>query len=73
MTKPHRLTIHEVASMAGVSAMTVSRALNHPERVAPDTLARVSDVVRRTGFVPNGMAGGLRSSRAGLVPPSCRR
>ena len=53
--------------MAGVSAMTVSRALNHPERVAPDTLARVSDVVRRTGFVPNGMAGGLRSSRAGLV------
>ena len=53
--------------MAGVSAMTVSRALNHPERVAPDTFARVSEVVRRTGFVPNGMAGGLRSSRAGLV------
>ncbi len=65
--KPHRLTIHEVAKLAGVSSMTVSRALNHPERVAPDTLARVSEVVRRTGFVPNAMAGGLRTSRAGLV------
>ncbi len=47
--------------------MTVSRALNHPERVSPALLAQVLEVVRRTGFVPNGMAGGLRSSRARLV------
>lgn len=67
MKKPHRLTIHEVAKLAGVSSMTVSRALNSPERVSPDTLARVSEIVRLTGFVPNGMAGGLRSSRAQLV------
>jgi LacI family gluconate utilization system Gnt-I transcriptional repressor len=67
MNKPHRLTIHEVAKLAGVSSMTVSRALNTPERVSPPTLAKVNEVVRRTGFVPNGMAGGLRSSRAGLV------
>lgn len=53
--------------MAGVSAMTVSRALNHPERVAPATLLKVREVVGQTGFVPNGMAGGLRSSRARLV------
>ncbi len=53
--------------MAGVSAMTVSRALNKPERVAPATLLKVREVVSQTGFVPNGMAGGLRSSRARLV------
>ncbi|MEY2893415.1 MAG: hypothetical protein RJA98_3323 [Pseudomonadota bacterium] len=61
------LTVHDIARLAGVSAMTVSRALNHPERVSPAMLARVQEVVKQTGFVPNGMAGGLRSSRARLV------
>lgn len=67
MKKSTSLTIHEVARLANVSSMTVSRALNNPERVSPDTLARVNEVVRRTGYVPNGMAGSLRSSRARLV------
>ncbi len=60
-------TIHDVARLAGVSAMTVSRALNHPERVSPAMHAKVQEAVQRTGFVPNGMAGSLRSSRARLV------
>lgn len=47
--------------------MTVSRALNSPEKVAPETLAKVRDAVRRTSFVPNAMASGLRRSRARLV------
>lgn len=67
MKKPPGFTVHDVARLAGVSAMTVSRALNNPERVSPGTLAKVREVVSRTGFVPNGMAGGLRSSRARLV------
>jgi LacI family gluconate utilization system Gnt-I transcriptional repressor len=61
------LTVHDIARLAGVSSMTVSRALNHPERVSPAKLEMVLEVVRRTGFVPNGMARGLRSSRARLV------
>jgi LacI family gluconate utilization system Gnt-I transcriptional repressor len=61
------LTVHDIARLAGVSAMTVSRALNTPERVSPAMLSKVQEVVRQTGFVPNGMAGGLRSSRARLV------
>jgi LacI family gluconate utilization system Gnt-I transcriptional repressor len=61
------LTVHDIARLAGVSSMTVSRALNTPERVSPAMLEKVQEVVRRTGFIPNGMAGGLRSSRARLV------
>lgn len=61
------LTVHDIARLAGVSAMTVSRVLNHPERVSPAMRAKVQAVVQHTGFVPNGMAGGLRSARARLV------
>lgn len=64
-TKP--FTILDVARLAGVSAMTVSRALNAPEKVSPKTLARVREAVERTNFVPNAMASGLRNARARLV------
>jgi len=56
-----------VAKLAGVSAITVSRALNTPAQVSPDTLRRVRDAVSRTGYVPNLLAGGLASNRSRLV------
>src|SRR5688572_21430117 len=60
-------TIKDVARLAGVSLITVSRALNEPQRVSPDTLRRVLDAVATTNYVPNLMAGALRSSRSRLV------
>jgi len=61
------LTLQDVARLAGVSAITVSRALNTPEALTADTLARVSAAIERTGYVPNRVAGGLASSRTRLV------
>jgi LacI family gluconate utilization system Gnt-I transcriptional repressor len=61
------ITLSDVAKLAGVSAITISRALNTPERVSPDTLQRVRDAVARTGYVPNLLAGGLASNRSRLV------
>ena len=60
-------TIHEVAKLAGVSLITVSRALNTPYLLAPATLKRVEAAVAATGYVPNLVAGGLRSARTRLV------
>lgn len=60
-------TVHDVARMAGVSAITVSRALNAPGRLSADTLKRVREAIDRTGYVPNLLAGGLRSARSKLV------
>jgi LacI family gluconate utilization system Gnt-I transcriptional repressor len=60
-------TLNDVARLAGVSAITVSRALKTPSVVAPETLARIQDAVSRTGYVPNLIAGGLASNRSGLV------
>jgi LacI family gluconate utilization system Gnt-I transcriptional repressor len=61
------VTLGDVAKLAGVSPMTVSRALNHPELVSPETLERVLQVIERTGYVPNLLAGGLASRRSRLV------
>jgi LacI family gluconate utilization system Gnt-I transcriptional repressor len=61
------LTLSDVARLAGVSPITVSRALNTPEQLTADTLARVQEAVARTGYVPNRVAGGLASSRSRLV------
>ena len=47
--------------------MTVSRAINHPERLNPETLQRVRDAIASMRYVPNALASGLRLSRARLV------
>lgn len=61
------ITLSDVAKLAGVSAITVSRALNTPAAVSPDTLERVRSAISRSGYVPNLMAGGLASNRSQLV------
>jgi LacI family repressor for deo operon, udp, cdd, tsx, nupC, and nupG len=67
MTTKHRLRIAEVAKLAGVSTATVSRALTTPEKLRADTLARVTEAVRCTGYTPNPAARTLRARRTMLV------
>ena len=61
------ITLRDVAKLAGVSVITASRALNTPEALSTETLARVRDAVTRTGYVPNLLAGGLASAKSRLV------
>jgi LacI family transcriptional regulator, repressor for deo operon, udp, cdd, tsx, nupC, and nupG len=62
-----KLRIAEVAALAGVSTATVSRALSAPAKLRSETLARVADAVRRTGYTPNVAARTLRARRTMLV------
>ena len=52
-------TIYDVAKAAGVSAATVSRAMNGSSRVADPTLRRIRDAVRKLGYQPNAIARSL--------------
>lgn len=61
------LTLVDVAKVAGVSPMTVSRALHRPELVSQVTRDKVRKAVRETGYVPNMLAGGLASNKSRLV------
>ncbi|MEV4183379.1 LacI family DNA-binding transcriptional regulator [Streptosporangium canum] len=59
--------MEDVAERAGVSAMTVSRVLNTPEKVRPDTRARVLDAVRELSYRPNSAARSLVTGRSGVL------
>lgn len=61
-----RVTIHDVAEAAGVSASTVSLVLNGKlERMRPDTSERVLKAVADLGYSTNQMA---RALKTGFVP-----
>ncbi len=61
------ITLKDVARVAGLSPITVSRALNSPQLLRPATIARVREAVELTGYIPNLLAGGLASKRSRLV------
>ena len=68
-----RTRARDVAKLAGVSTATVSRALNLPDSVDPETLARVRAAIDKLRYVPHGAARALRSRRSemiGAVVPS---
>ena len=62
-----RPTLHEVADAAGVTRITVSRFIREPQKVAPETAARIEAAIRHTGYVPNHQAGQLASGASRLV------
>lgn len=61
------VTMHDVGQAAGVSAITVSRALHSPERVSPALREKILQVVEQLGYVPNRSARQLASARSHTV------
>lgn len=62
-----RVTLSDLAALVGVTKVTVSRALNTPELVSVETLERVQEAVRQTGYTPDLIAGSLASTRSHLI------
>jgi LacI family transcriptional regulator len=64
-----KVGIIDVASAAGVSIATVSLALNDAvgARINPKTRERIRQVAESLGYVPNGLARGLRLQRSGVM------
>lgn len=71
--RPEKLGIREVAVLAGVSHMTVSRVLNGHPNIRPATRQRVMDVIQQLDFKPNSAARALatqRTQRIGVIVDS---
>jgi len=60
-------TLEDVAKVAGISAMSVSRAINTPEKVSIKTKEKVKKAIATTGYIPNKLAGSLASNKSKLV------
>lgn len=56
-----------MAERAGVSAVTVSRAIRHPEMVTPKLRKRIDKAIQELAYVPNRAASMLASSRTRLI------
>ena len=58
----NQIKIYDIAGSAGVSLATVSRVLNHPEKVKKATRDKVLRIIKEKGYKPNANARG-RASR----------
>lgn len=54
------VTIKLIAQLAGVSRSTVSRVMNNPELVKPETVAKVQRVVQDLNYRPSAVAQSMR-------------
>ena len=62
-----KLTINDIASMAGVSKKTVSRVINRSPLLNRETRDKVEAIIRETGYVPNPQARALALGRNFLI------
>ncbi len=65
---PAAVTLKHVAELAGVSPITVSRALNRPATVSEILRDKVRDAVDRLGYVQNRVAGALAAAHSPVIP-----
>ncbi len=70
--KKRRVTVEDVARTAGVSLMTVSRAINGREGIGAETRARILVLAQEMGYHPSQIARSLatrQTATLGLVVP----
>lgn len=57
----------DVAQAAKVSAITVSRVINHPDKVSEELRRRVQESIDMLGYIPNQSASSLASARSRVI------
>ncbi len=62
---PHRkITIKDIAREAGVSASTVSRAINNSGRIDEQTKEKIELIIKKLGYIPNAAAQSLKTQKS---------
>jgi LacI family gluconate utilization system Gnt-I transcriptional repressor len=62
-----KVTLAEVAKLAKVSEITVSRVMRDKGPIAEETRKNVMAIVKKIGYVPNRIAGSLATSRSNII------
>jgi DNA-binding LacI/PurR family transcriptional regulator len=61
------MSLKDIAKAAGVSVITVSRVINAPQKVKPETQRRVVEQLKAAGYTTNMAARNLVSRRTGII------
>lgn len=67
MAEAKKVTLSDVAKLAGVSLSTASKALNGSTRISQATRDRVEEVARRLDFQPNALAQSFARGRSQTI------
>lgn len=68
MSSPRKYaTLEDVARIAGVSHITVSRVVNNYQHISPRTRQKVEAAIEELGYVPNRLAQGLARQRTHTI------
>jgi LacI family transcriptional regulator len=67
MNKTHRVTIKQIAKLAGVSTQTISRVINDKGEVSPETRKRIQDIIDQYGYKPSAVARSLSQQRSHTI------
>lgn len=67
MVNTDKITINDVARLAGVSKRTVSRVINGSPLVGENTRKKIETVIKEVNFQPDKQARGLASKRSYLI------
>ena len=62
-----QITIQDIATLAGVSAATVSRVLHSPHLVSQATLEKIQRIIREKNYVYNAAAADFSRSKSSVV------
>jgi LacI family transcriptional regulator len=71
-----KTTIHDIARKLGITASTVSRALNNHPRISDETKKLVLKTAKKLNYQPNHIAAALRNGRSnilGIIVPNVDR
>lgn len=60
-------TIKDIAQATGVSAMTVSRYFNEPDKLKPETYKKIKAAVEQMGYQPNMVARLLATRKTNII------
>ncbi len=76
MLQPTEITIHDIAKKLGISASTVSRALNNNPVISEKTRMLIKQTAEEMGYRPNTMAANFRNKSThtiGVIVPLINR